>query len=62
MYDMFMNGNIPQEYIYNPSVLPVLNSYDRDITQLDTDNVDYICMEPYIDNLCKTVLGDSYTK
>lgn len=62
LYNIFMDANILEQYLYNPSILPVLNSYDRNCTQVDSDLVDYFCMDAYIDNLCKTVLGDSYTK
>lgn len=62
MYDMFVNGNYIEEHIYNPSTLPVICSYGRNSYLLGSENVDYICMDAYIDNLCKTVLGDSYTK
>lgn len=62
MYDMFVNGNYIEEYIYNPSTLPVICSYGRDSYLLGSENVDYICMDAYIDNLCNTVLGHSYTR
>lgn len=62
LYDMFMNGNIPNDYLYNPSVLPIINSYDKDSTQLYSEFVDEYCMNAYIDNLCNTVLGYSYSR
>lgn len=62
LYNIFMDANILEQYLYNPSILPVLYSYDRNCTQINSDNVDYFCMDAYIDNLCNTVLGYSYTR
>lgn len=62
LYDMFMNGNIPGDYLYNPAILSIICSYDKDNTQIAVENVDEICMNSYINNLVDTVRGYSYSR
>lgn len=60
--DIFVNGNVPQEYMYSPSTLPIISSYDRNFTYTNSNIVDETCMNSFVDNLCGTVFGYSYTR
>lgn len=61
LYDTLMNGNIPQEYFYDPAVMSLLCSYDRDNTYVYSSDVDEHCVNDFINDLCETVFGESYT-
>lgn len=60
--DIFVNGNIPEEYMHSPSILPILSSYDRNSTYVNSSFVDETCMNSFNESLCNIVFGYSYTK
>lgn len=60
--DIFVNGNIAEEYMYSPSILPIISSYDRNSTYVNSDYVNEICLNSFNDNLFNTLFGYSYTR
>lgn len=62
IYDAYIVGNIPSEYIKHPAVFSLLCSYDKNKKYISTMSVDYYCVDNFIDNICKITFGKTYTK
>lgn len=51
LYDVYMNCNIPEEYIYNSAVMSIMCSYDKENKYMREEFVDIDCVDDFINNL-----------
>ena len=60
--DAFMNGEIPEICAYNPAVLSIMCSCDKNNTYITEQNTNNLFMNEYINNLSRIVTStNSYT-
>ena len=65
LYDVYMNCNIPEEYIYNTAIMSIMCSYDKNNTYMRKEFVDMDCVDGFIANMSNIIErtnGHSYTK